>query len=123
MTVIPNFIVKRLYVTGSLRHVPEGVAFDINNLVGPGILTRIGGIKLGEISYAPDAILLRQDDTLIPAHEISESNPMVFPMHQIVTCIMQGQPVEPGTYTITLDLLSKEAGKIVISIQDTLPPQ
>lgn len=123
MTVIPNFIVKRLYVTGSLRHVPEGVAFDINNLVGPGILTRIGGIKLGEVSYAPDAILLRQDDKLIPAHEISESNPMVFPMHQIVTCIMQGEPVEPGTYTITLDLLSKEAGKIVISIQDTLPPQ
>lgn len=121
MTVIPNFIVKRLYVAGSLRLVPEGVAFDINNSIGPGILTRINSIKIGAFEYFANEILLKLEDKLIQAAEISENNPVMFFLNQKLTCILKGKsPVDSGTHTITLDLLSKEAGKIVISIQDRL---
>jgi hypothetical protein len=123
MTVIPNFIVKRLYVTGSLRLVPEGIAFDIRNSIGPGILTRINSIKLGGMEFLANEIFLKIEDKLIRAAEISESNPVVFFLNQTVTCIMQGKPAAFGPQTITLDLLSKEAGKIVISIQDQLVPE
>jgi hypothetical protein len=123
MTVIPNFIIKRLYVPGSLRFVPEGVAFDMNNKIGPGILTRINSVKLNDIEFLANEIMLKIEDKLIQAAEISENNPAICFLNQTVTCILKGKPVSTGNHTITLDLLSKEAGKIVISIQDKLVPE
>ncbi|MBY0403325.1 MAG: hypothetical protein K2X66_05470 [Cyanobacteria bacterium] len=121
MTVIPNFIVKKLYVTGSLRFVPEGIAFDLSNKIGPGILTKINSIKLSDVEFLANQICLKLEDKLIQAVEVSENNPVTCFLNQTVTCILQGNSsFTPGNHTITLDLFSKEAGKIVISIQDKL---
>lgn len=120
MTVIPNFIVKRLYVPGSLRFVPEGIAFDMNNKIGPGILTKVNSVKLNDIEFLASEIMIKIEDKLMQAAEISETNPAICFLNQTVTCILKGKPVDTGNFTITLDLLSKEAGKIVFSIQDKL---
>jgi hypothetical protein len=120
MTIIPNFILKRMYVPGSLRIVPEGMAFDIINSLGPGILTRINSVKVGDIVFHAHQILFKLEDKLIQAAEISEQNPAVFFMNQSITCILKGEPLSYGQHTITMDLLSKEAGKVIISVQDHL---
>ncbi len=120
MTVIPNFIIKKLYVAGSLRNEADGVAFDIKNTLGPGILTHVASIKLGEREYSSAQIEFSIDGKTYPAAEITDANPVTLMMQQKCTCLMKGEPLPEGKYGITLDMISKEAGKIVITIQDQL---
>ena len=123
MTVIPNFILKKLYVAGSLRLVPEGVAFDITNPLGPGILTRINAIKLNDVEYLAHQIVLKLEDKFIHAAEISENNPVTLFLNQSATCILRGAELAVGKHIITVDLLSKEAGKVTLSIHDQVSPE
>jgi hypothetical protein len=119
MVVIPKFILKRLYVQGSLRKVPEGVAFDIKNSVGPGILTRINRIRLNDIEYKAQQILFKLEDRLLQAVEISEDNPVIVFLNQKITCILQEASLACGNHTITVDLHSREAGQVVLTVQDS----
>lgn len=118
MSIIPKFLLKRVYVAGSLRETSEGIAFDICNSIGPGILTRLNKIMLNDAEFSPQQILLKIGDNMMRAHEISENNPAIFFHNQKSTCIIIGAKLVHGLHTITVDLLSREAGKIVVTIQD-----
>lgn len=121
MTVIPNFLLKKLYRNGSLRQEPEGVAFDFINAIGPGILVKINGITLNNIQYMAHQIFIKIQDKLIRADAINEEHSVKVFLNQSITCVLIGATLTQGTYTITLDLLSKEAGKIVLSVKDQAP--
>ncbi len=118
MTVVPKFLLKRIYVFGSLRETSEGIAFDLLNSIGPGILTRLNKIVLNDVEFSPKDILLKMGDTLFEGNEITESNPAVFFHNQKSTCILLGAKLTEGIHKITVDLLSREAGKLVVTIED-----
>ncbi len=120
MTVIPNFILKRMYRAGSLRQVPEGAAFDIINNLGPGQITQLNSITLNGVKYTPDQIVLRINEELIPSASISEQNPATFFLNQTITCIIHANNITPGKYEIVMDLVSREAGKVTLSVEDQL---
>lgn len=118
MSIIPKFLLKRVYVSGSLRETSDGIAFDLFNSIGPGILTRLNAIRINDLEFSPQQILLKMGDQLLQAHEISENNPAIFFHNQKSTCILLGAKLAEGFHTITVDLLSREAGKVVVTIQD-----
>jgi hypothetical protein len=118
MVVIPAFILKKLYVSGSLQSHPEGISFEIRNGLGPGMLTRVNRIKLDETEFLPAQITFSIDDKLIPADTISETSPAALLMNQSAICILSGASLEVGAHKITLDLSTREAGALVITIQD-----
>lgn len=120
MTVIPNFILKRLYVDGSLRHVKEGVAFDIKNTLGPGQITQLNNLMLGERIYGPERVTLEVDGQLVKGSDITGDNPATFMMHQVITVLIDDPDVPDGDYTLTLDLVSREAGQVALSVDDNL---
>lgn len=119
MSIIPKFLLKRVYVSGSLRETSEGIAFDLFNSIGPGILTRLNAIKLNDSEFSPQDILLKMGDKIFKANEISENNPAIFFHNQKTTCIILGAKLAQGLHTITVDLLSREAGKVVVTVQDS----
>ncbi len=119
MSIIPKFLLKRIYVSGSLRETSEGIAFDLINSIGPGILTRLNNIKINDHIFSPQEILLKIEDKIFPGHEISEKNPAIFFHNQKSTCILLGAKLAKGLHTISVDLFSREAGKVVVTIEDT----
>ena len=118
MSIIPKFLMKRIYVSGSLRETSEGIAFDLVNAIGPGILTRLNAIKLNELEFSPSEIMLMIGEKIFKGHEISEANPAVFFHNQKITCFLLGGKLADGLHNITVDILSREAGKVVVTIQD-----
>jgi hypothetical protein len=120
MTIIPNFILKQLYVAGSLRTLPEGVAFDFKNTIGPGKLSRIIRIMLDEHEFTPDKILMKVDGRDLPADNINEQNPVAFFLDQVITVVLKDAAFPPREYKIVMDLVSLEAGKISFNIKDRL---
>lgn len=120
MTVIPNFILKRMYKSNSLRRTPEGVGFDIINNLGPGQISKVNHITLNGHQYGPEHIFLVVQNEPIPAVSITEESPATFFMNQVITCVIHHEVISEGPYEITLDLVSREAGKVSITVKDTL---
>ncbi len=120
MTVIPNFILKRMYKTGSLRRLPDGVGFDIVNNLGPGQISLVQSIKLNNQVYAAEHLVLIINGESVPATTIQEDSPATFFLNQVITCVIQDTQLVAGSYDLTLELVSREAGKVSLSIKDTL---
>lgn len=120
MTVIPNFILKRMYRDGSLRRVSEGVGFDIINNLGPGQISQVNSVSMNGQVFAPNQLVLVINDEQVPAETISEEHPATFFLNQVITCVIKGADLPAGQYEIALDLVSKEAGKVTLTVKDTL---
>lgn len=118
MAIVPEFLIKRIYIPGSLRETSEGIAFDLVNYIGPGVLTKLNKIKLNYKEFTPKQILLKMGDRLLKAHEIDENNPAMCFHNQRVTCIVVGAKLAVGLQTITVDIFSREAGEVILKIQD-----
>ena len=122
MTVIPNFLLKRMYAKGSLRLVPEGVAFDITNNLGTGLISKLNSISFNGLTFLSKDVILRVEGLEIPGEAVTEENPAHFNLNQTVTCIVR-TVLDPGTYDMAMDLVSKEAGRVTLSVQDQLHGQ
>lgn len=120
MTVIPNFILKRMYREGSLRRLPEGVGFDIVNNLGPGQISKVNSITANGTVYLSDQIVLIFGEDRIPGNTISEENPATFFLNQVITCVIKDTGLPAGKYELILDLVSREAGKVTLAVKDTL---
>lgn len=120
MTVIPNFILKRMYKEGSLRRLPEGVGFDIVNNLGPGQISKLNSIALNGTTYEAGQMVLLINGERVPGEKITEESPATFFLNQVITCVILDTVVADGAYELKLELVSREAGKVSLSVKDTL---
>jgi hypothetical protein len=120
MTVIPNFILKRMYKDGSLRRLAQGVGFDIVNNLGPGQISMISGISLNGKRYSANQIILLINEDEVPGESITEETPATFFLNQVITCVVLDTTVADGVYDMKLELVSREAGKVSLSVKDSL---
>jgi hypothetical protein len=120
MTIIPNFILKRMYRAGSLKRAGNGVSFEIINNLGPGQLSGLNGITLNGTTYRAEQVTFVFDGMELPTVQISEENPASFFLNQIITVIITARALPAGDYTIKMDLVSREAGKVTLTVQDKL---
>lgn len=120
MTVIPNFILKRMYRNGSLRRLEQGLGFDIVNNLGPGQISKLNGITLNGTLYEPNRIALLISEDTVAGDSITEENPATFFLNQVITCVIRDADLPDGTYELTLDLVSREAGKVTLTVKDNL---
>jgi hypothetical protein len=151
MVVVPQFILKKIYRAGSLRQVPEGFAFDIINPIGPSFLTRINSVRLGPFEFLASQIQIviktveGSVEAVFDGEQITEQSPALLRLNHMATCVLKidermSSAIEAFEHktrnlaehvteqwagslqTLTVDLFSREAGKVVISVQDALTP-
>jgi hypothetical protein len=118
MTIVPNFLLKKMYRAGSLKGTEHGFSFEMINCLGPGQLTGINGVSLNDLSFSAEHITFKNDDVLLPAVDISDENPASFFLNQITTVLIDCAPVSGGEYTLKLDVVSREAGRVTLTVKD-----
>ena len=120
MSLIPDFLIKRVYKKGSLRETAEGIAFDLKNLLGPGVVTGINFIKINDNVYNSSVIKLISSGMITIAEHISPENPLNFRLHQEGTLLLEGaKGLKEGLNKIILEVISRDAGKVQITLTDT----
>lgn len=118
---IPKFLLRRLYKKGSLRTSNDSTKFELTNILGPGIILGLNSITINEKSYEPKDITISTNGKDTNAQHISPENPMFFSFMQLITCILEGEPaVKPGPNNISMEVVSREAGVITVSVKDNL---
>ncbi len=117
---IPTFLLRKLYVKGSLENVDDGFQFKIKNSLSPATAIEFIPLKVNDEEYALDITSVKSDDGEIKAGEISEENSLPIKVGVVITVHVAGGPLGEGEHKIDIGLKTKEAGLLAFDVTDTI---
>ncbi len=120
-TMIPSFLLKKLYVKDSFKNNPNGFELAIRNTLAPGTLVGFGQLQIDGREIPLDKLLITVGDgPALPASELTPDKPRVFPLNTQVCLRIQDQPLVPGKHRLVVLVNTKEAGELKIDAEDTI---
>lgn len=119
MSIIPEFLIKRVYKKGSLKQTEDGICFDLKNVLGPGFISGFSFVQINDAKFESDKVKFLTQGQEIPADAVSEENPIGFRLGQEGTLILKGAKcLKDGINQIIIELMNPEAGKVKLSLTD-----
>ena len=119
MSIVPEFLMKRVYKKGSLRQTDEGICFDLKNVLGPGFISGFNFVKINDDTFCADKVKFVTQGTEISAETVNEEHPIGFRLGQEGTLILKGAKcLKDGINQIIIELMNPEAGKVKLSLTD-----
>ena len=117
---VPGFVLRQLYVQGSLRNEPDGFSLQARNPLGDGTLVRIGRIRVDGQDIAATEVSARRDGdpTIYRAADVSPSSPVRFQRGDVVTFHVAGWQLDPGEHQLELEVDEVNLGHVSLSIRD-----
>ena len=120
MPGIPAFVLKKLYVKGSLKNTDDGFVLSIRNTLAPGTIIGIEPLQVDGQLYPLEKTSLQIGETSLPASEVSPSTPYQFPLNATATILVEGEALSPGAHQVVITVKSQEVGELNISVGDTI---
>ena len=121
MPAIPPFVLKKLYIKGSLRAEDDGFALDLKNTIAPGTIAAFAGLDLDGHATDPTRVaIIPPNGNPRTASDISLEAPLLFPASATITLRIAGQTLEPGPHELVIRVVVQEVGPLNIPVSDTL---
>ena len=117
MASIPSYLLRNLYVKGSLRNVEDGFQFSLRNNLYPATLTGLIQAEVdGEIIEADDILVGKGEEATQKASEVGHQKPLSFYVGETLVIKVLDKALEPGEHEITLTVSVVEIGRLDIPI-------
>ncbi|MBS3795263.1 MAG: hydroxymethylglutaryl-CoA reductase [Candidatus Thorarchaeota archaeon] len=117
---IPAFLLRKLYIKGSLENVDDGFKFKIKNSLSPGTATEMDPIKIDDTEYPLEDTVVSSEDVEVKGSEVSADNPIPIKVGVELVIMVKGEQLEEGEHKIDIGLQTKEAGKLAFDVKDAL---
>ncbi len=117
---IPSFLLRKLYIKGSLENVEGGFSLKLKNSLSPGTTTAVAPIKVDGNEYSLDSLTIRSVDGEVLGSEISEDNTFPIKVGVEIELFVKGDHLPEGEHTIDLSLKTKEAGTLAFDVKDSI---
>jgi hypothetical protein len=114
---IPAFVLKRLYVPGSLRSTDEGLAFVLRNHMATATLTELRALRINGRDVAPAQARVRVGGVELDVQHVTAAAPLVFGRGDDAEVQVRGLAVA-GPTKVRLEVQSAEFGELVIEFED-----
>jgi hypothetical protein len=117
---VPAFLLRRLYVKGSLRNENGGFAFDLKNSLGSGYAESVLPLTIdgAEVPRASATFFVEGEG--VRFDEISSDKPMTLGMNKLVTITVDGQTLEAGKHKIGIGFVVTGMGKMAFDVTDAI---
>jgi hydroxymethylglutaryl-CoA reductase (NADPH) len=118
---VPAFLLRRLYVKGSLRNEDGGFAFDLKNSLGSGYAEQVLPLTVdGEEVPAEATSFSVAGGERIGFTEVSAEKPMTLGMQRVVTIRVDGRTLPPGKHKLALGFIVTGMGKMQFDVTDVV---
>jgi len=117
---IPAFLLRKLYIKGSLENVEGGFSLKLKNSLSPGTTTAVAPIKVDGNEYPLEALTIRSVDGEVLGSEISEDNTFPIKVGVEIELFIKADSLSEGEHTIDLSLKTKEAGTLAFDVKDSI---
>jgi hypothetical protein len=117
---VPAFLLRRLYVKGSLRNVDGGFEFDLTNTLGSGYAERALPLILDGAELPLSAARFVLDGEAIGFGEVTPARPMTLGMNRTVTGAVAGRRLAPGKHTLGIGFVVVGMGEMRFDVTDAI---
>ncbi len=117
---VPAFLLRRLYVKGSLRNVDGGIGFDLRNTLGSGYAQRALPLFVDGDEMPLSATRFIVHGEVTPFAEVSSEHPMTLAMNKTVTVSVTGRTLDPGKHKIDIGFVVIGMGEMRFDVTDAL---
>lgn len=119
---VPAFLLRRLYVRGSLRNAGDGFAFELKNSLGSGYAEQMLPLTVdGEPIPPEDATFaVEGSDTALPFTAVSSEQPFTLSMRKTVTIAVHGHMLSSGKHKIGMGFVVTGMGTMQFDVTDAL---
>lgn len=120
-TIVPSFLLKKLYVQGSFKNTPNGFQLSLRNTLAPGTILSLSPLQIdGRDVHLTQIEIITGDNAPVRASDISLAQPKAFPLNVLITFRVIDQPLTPGKHRVTVVVNTKEAGELKIDAEDSI---
>jgi hydroxymethylglutaryl-CoA reductase (NADPH) len=118
---IPDEILKRLYTFGSLRNGEKGVEFEIKNRLQDAKFAGVNRVRVDGAEIEPGQITIETaDDEQFRLDEVTEDDPIPFPVGRYVYVTLHEMDLPPGEHEILVEFEADPFGELTLSVTDTI---
>jgi hypothetical protein len=117
---VPAFLLRRLYVKGSLRNENGGFAFDLKNSLGSGYAEQVLPLTIDGETVPTASTRFVVDGEGMGFDEVSAERPMTLGMNKLVTISVDGRQLEAGKHKIGIGFMVTGMGKMEFDVTDAL---
>ena len=100
MVTIPSFILRRLYVKGSLRNTETGMEFQMLNKLGAGQARRLLPLTLDGKEIPLEHCAFNLEGSAVPFADVSKESPFVMALNKLTTITAKGVTLTEGPHTV-----------------------
>lgn len=116
---VPGFILRQLYVKGSLRATDAGFAFDIANKLGSGYAKEMRPVTLdGKPQPMERSFFQKEGGESIPFSDVSEEVPFTLEMGKGLTITVEGTELSTGKHKVGMGFVVKGIGELSFDVTD-----
>ena len=117
---VPSFLLRRLYVKGSLRSVDGGFAFDLKNSLGSGYAEHVLPLTLDGEELPLASTRFDVDGETTRFDEVSGARPMTLGLNRTVTITVDGRVLSAGRHRLSMGFIVAGMGKLEFDVTDAI---
>jgi len=117
---VPSFLLRRLYVKGSVRNADGGFAFDLMNTLGSGYAEQVLPLKVDDEEVPLEAASFVVDGAVTPFAAVSAEKPMTLGLNQTVTVTVAGRTLADGKHRIGMGFVVTGMGTLEFDVTDVI---
>ena len=102
MVSVPGFLLRRLYVKGSLKNAAGGFEFELRNNLGSGYSQKVWPLKLDGEEIPAERSYFIIDGKETSFSDVSADNTFSLEVNKTITIWTDGTALDPGVHTIEM---------------------
>jgi hydroxymethylglutaryl-CoA reductase (NADPH) len=118
MILVPSFLLKRLYVKGSLRNNEQGFQFELKNTLGSGYGNELLPLTLDGKELPKENSYFISDAGEISFSAVNKDKPFTLAMNKTLTILVKGVTLSEGPHKIGMSFVAEGLGKLGFEVTD-----
>ena len=102
MVTVPGFVLRRIYVKGSLKNTPEGFAFSLCNRLASGYARNLLPVSINGEPVDIACCYFFAQDARHSFEEVTKDTPFSLAVNKTTVIEVEGRTLEAGPQTIGL---------------------
>ena len=118
MTNIPGFMLKALYVKGSLSADENGFEFKMKNELGPVRIIGVNPLQLDRRPIPLEKCSFVHEDLIAGFKDVSVENSVLMRKGESLTLRIEDLALKRGRHTLSINVIVKDMGAVKFSVSD-----
>lgn len=118
---VPGFLLKRLYVKGSLKNTIDGFQLSLKNSLGSGYALKLLPLRVDGAEMPLESSFFFLDGKEVPFSAVTKQTPFTLAMNRETDMMVRGRQLDPGPHKVTIGFTVVGLGDLVFDVADEVP--